>query len=312
MRNRLLGRTGLTVSEVSLGTVELGMDYGISVNGDQRRPTVEEAANLLHRALDLGINLLDTARAYGDSEEIIGRAVAGRRNDFVLVTKVQTFRNLDLSASERRPRMEASIEQSLANLRTETVDLLLLHTSGPGDIYWSQYSEVLADAKRRGAARFIGASVYGNEAALSAIPHGAFDCLQIAWSAMDRRAEDQVLSEATASQVGLMVRSVLMRGALSHRWRSLPEALDPVRAGAAKLEALAGQAGITLPELAYRYVLSSEGPLTALVGTSRISELEATIAYAEAGPLSSDLLEAIRAVDIEDPSFLDLSRWPAV
>ena len=79
MNYRRLGRTGLQVSEIGLGTVELGLDYGVPVAGEHLRPPEEHAARLLNQALDLGVNFIDTARAYGASEEIIGRALKGRR-----------------------------------------------------------------------------------------------------------------------------------------------------------------------------------------------------------------------------------------
>src|SRR5258706_10316303 len=77
MRYRPLGDTGLNVSEISLGTVQMGMDYGFKSNSDYGKPDVKESIRLLHAALDQGINLIDTARSYGDSEEIIGKAVEG-------------------------------------------------------------------------------------------------------------------------------------------------------------------------------------------------------------------------------------------
>ena len=75
MNYRRLGRTGLQVSEISLGTVELGLDYGVPVAGEHLRPSEENAARLLNRALDIGVNFIDTARGYGISEEVIGRAL---------------------------------------------------------------------------------------------------------------------------------------------------------------------------------------------------------------------------------------------
>src|SRR5690242_16400292 len=114
---RVLGRTGLHVSEISLGTVEIGMDYGID---GARRPSEADACRLLHGALDLGINFIDTARAYGDSEAIIGRALHGRRNDVVLVSKVQVA---------DRAAMFASVSESLRQLKTDYLDVLMLHSA---------------------------------------------------------------------------------------------------------------------------------------------------------------------------------------
>src|SRR5258708_4578960 len=90
MERRSLGRTRRSASEIALGTVELGLDYGIAAGGEILRPAADEAARLLHRALDLGINLMDTARAYGDSEEIIGRALRATPAAPHLVPRAQT------------------------------------------------------------------------------------------------------------------------------------------------------------------------------------------------------------------------------
>ena len=88
MRYRQLGRTGFKVSEISLGTVEIGMPYGIAVNGVIPVPDETVANRLLHDALDRGINFIDTARAYGGSEAIIGRALRRRRKEYILASKV--------------------------------------------------------------------------------------------------------------------------------------------------------------------------------------------------------------------------------
>lgn len=312
MRQRTLGRTGLPVSEISLGTVELGLDYGIGVPGKPYRPPEAGASRLLNTALDMGVTCIDTARAYGTSESLIGQAIAGRRGEFVLVSKTKTFPAGYGTPAERREAMLASVRESLRQLRVEQLDLLLLHSSSPDEVSEPLYAGVLDECRERGWTRFTGASVYGCEAALLAIRSGRFDCLQVAWNALDRGVEAEVLPAAIEHGVGLMVRSVLMRGALTGRRSHLPAALAPVDQAAGELEALAAGSGLTLPELAFRYILSQQGPLTALVGTAWIEELREAVRCAEAGPLPDEMLAAIRAIHVSDPSLLDLSRWPPV
>ncbi len=296
MNYRQLGRTGLRVSEISLGTVELGLEYGLAAQGEMLRPSEEEAARLLNRALDLGVNLIDTARAYGESEAIVGRALASRRGEFFLCTKVQAVPE----------RMEASIAESLRHLRMDTADLLLLHCAKASEAEDERIRELLLAARDRGQTRFVGASVYGPEAARAAIESGIYDCIQVAWSALDRRLEP-LLPLARERGLGLMIRSVLMRGALTHRAGLLPEKLEPIREAVRKLKEIAGERA--LPELAYRYILSHQGPVTALVGTGRIEELEAGCGYAARGPLDESTLAALRHVTVSDPALLDISRW---
>ncbi|MCC7235637.1 MAG: aldo/keto reductase [Bryobacterales bacterium] len=312
MRQLTLGRTGLRVSEISLGTVELGLDYGIGVPGAPYRPPEAEASRLLNAALDMGVTCIDTARAYGTSESLIGQAIARRRDEFVLVSKTKTFHTEHAEPAERRAAMLASVRESLRHLRVERLDLLLLHSSSAAELSEPLYAGVLEECREKGWTRFTGASVYGCEAALQAIRSGRFDCLQVAWNALDRGVEAEVLPAAKECGVGLMVRSVLMRGALTGRRSHLPAALAPVAKAAGELEALALQTGMSLPELAFRYILSQEGPLTALVGTAWIEELAGAVQFAGSGPLPEEMMAAIRAIHVSDPSLLDLSRWPPV
>ncbi|HIG26897.1 MAG TPA: aldo/keto reductase [Verrucomicrobiales bacterium] len=117
MNYRRLGRANLQVSEVSLGTVELEMDYGIPVQGEQRRPSESEAVKLLNAAVDRGINFIDTARVYGESEAIVGRALKSRRNEIILATKVDHTRQERDTVGALRKRVETSVADSLRDFR---------------------------------------------------------------------------------------------------------------------------------------------------------------------------------------------------
>ena len=290
------------VSEISLGTVELGLDYGIAAPGEKLRPPEQAAAELLHFALDRGITLIDTARAYGSAESIIGRALTGRRDAFVLASKVRP-------QPGEPEAIRRSVEQSLHELRTDRIDLMLMHCVA-GEI--EPDPDTLGELIRQrdaGLIRFVGSSVYGPEAALAAIRCGAIDCIQVAYSPLDRRVEEAVLSEARRLDVGVVLRSVLLKGALTERLTQLPDALAPVKQCVSELAAIAG--GMQqLPQLAYRYVLSQEPPHTALVGTASQTELSAAIAAAEMGPPPADVLAAIRRVIIGDERWLNPGNWP--
>lgn len=310
MRYRTLGRTGLKVSEISLGTVELGMDYGIPAEGGHVRPTEAEAARLLDRTLELGINFIDTARAYGEAEAVIGRALHARRSEYIIATKVQPF-DADEPA-ERERKMVASAEESLRLLQLDSVDLFMLHSAPSTVIAGGHAGEVLLKLKQRGLCRFIGASVYGEESALAAIETGVYDCLQIAYSVLDRRPEARVIPAAAQAGVGLVSRSVLLKGALTARYRYLPAGLAPLIAEVERVSAQAPGGVDALPELAYRYVLSSPVPQTALVGTANISELEAAVRYAEAGPLDAAALQTLRAAPLLSDNELNPGKWPAL
>jgi len=308
MRFRKLGRTGLLVSEISLGTVEIGLDYGMAVDGEARRPPEWQAKRLLNRALDLGINFIDTARGYGESEGIIGRALKGRRSEFVLCSKVlphsgETFDGL-------RHKVTDSVDMSLRSLDTDFIDIMMVHNAPGGLAGCGEMITILEDLRRQGKFRWIGASVYGEDAALDATRSGRYDCLQIAYSILDRRPESRLLPEAQRAGIGTIARSVLLKGVLTPRYRHLSGSLAELSAAARELEAIARNADMSLPELAYRYVLSRPLPHTALVGASVLGELESAVHFAEAGPLAADIILRVRKIEIENDELLNPGNWP--
>jgi len=309
MHERILGRTGIRVTPIALGTVELGLDYGIP-SGDHRQPSRAVAAALLHAALDRGVRLIDTARAYGAAEGIIGEALAARHDAYVLATKVSFAEDGDADAIRRT--IEESLATSRALLRRERLDVVLLHSASVAVLHQGIALGVLDDYRRAGVIGAIGASTYGEAAALAALDDPRCDVLQIAYNLLDRRPEARVLPRAAAAGVAIVVRSVLLKGVLTHRAAWLPEALAPLRQASQQLAAIAGQSGIGLPELAYRYVLAHPAVSAALVGTAHQRELDDALGFAAAGPLDATTCDAVRAVTIDDERLLDPPTWPAM
>jgi aryl-alcohol dehydrogenase-like predicted oxidoreductase len=310
MRYRRLGRTGFHVSEISLGTVEIGMAYGIAAEGERQPPDESEASKMLHLALDLGVNLIDTARAYGQSEAIIGRVLRERRSEFVLVSKVLSYHDQKLSSAELREKITSSVHESLRLLQTDFIDVMMIHSAPVEVIDHGEALSVLQELKQAGHIRTIGASVYGEEAALAAIADGGYDCLQIAYNLLDRRPESRLFEAADRNDVGLVARSVLLKGALTERAQLLPDALIDLKRRVGAMHELATREKASLPELAYRYVLSQPLPQSALVGASSSEELEQAIHFADRAPLSRELIEEIRAVPMPDAFYLNPGNWP--
>lgn len=306
---RPLGRTGIEVSEVSLGTVELGLEYGLRSPGERTMPSPDEALRVLDRAIGLGVDFIDTARVYGASESLVGRALRGRRDRVVVATKVEPLPP-DLTGAALRRRIEASVGVSLAALETDVVDVLQVHSATVDDIRRGEIVGELERLREAGAIRVVGASTYGGDAARAALEDERIGCLQIAYNLLDRGAEDGILETAARRGVGIIARSVLLRGALTPRHDHLAPGLDGLRAAIAELIGVLGDAA-ALPPAAYRYVLGDPRVTTALVGTARIDELEAALAAARAGALDADLIERIRAIRVTDPDQLQPHRWPS-
>jgi len=311
MNYRRLGRTGLQVSEISLGTVELGLDYGVPVAGEHLRPAEADAARLLNRALDLGVNFIDTARAYGASEDVIGQALKSRRREYILASKLAAIREAGQSDRALRDQVKASIAASLRALQTDVIDLLQSHHTPLDVIAAGRVVEAMQEAQAAGDVRFIGASTYGEDAPLAVLEDGRFDTLQVAYSPIDRTLEARVLPLAQQKDIGVVVRSVLLRGVLTHRYTLIPPALAELKDAIGRLDALTGGEVGSLPELAYQYVLDHAAVATALVGTARVAELEAAVAFAEKRRPPSTLVAAIREINVGDRSQLIPSNWPA-
>jgi 1-deoxyxylulose-5-phosphate synthase len=217
-----------------------------------------------------------------------------------------------LSGTALRQAVEGSIAESLRALQTDVVDIVHIHSATVGVIQRGEMVGILQDLRQQGYLRFIGATTYSEAAAVAALEDGRFDCLQIAYNLLDRSPEDVVFPRARQHDIGMIVRSVLLKGALTHRYTHLPAELTEVKEAVATLHTLLDGTGMSLPELAYRYVLATPNVATALVGTSRLEELEAACGYTRRGAIPSALHERVQQIVIRDRAQLDPSTWPAL
>ena len=316
MRYRQLGNTDLRLSEASLGTVALGMPYGMGAEapgGDGVPPPSDrDAITLVHHAIECGLNFFDTARAYGRSEELLGKALRGHRHKVLLATKVacQDQSGKDFRGRELADQMTESLHASLRLLGTDYVDLLLLHSASTELL---ESGAAIAQLKRfqtDGKTRYIGASTYGTVAPLIAIAQGV-DALQVAFNILDQRLAVEVLPAAKAAGVGIVARSVYLKGALSPRVEYLPARLDALKtqSRAVKRAAAALSPPLTREAAALNFVLAHESIATALVGVRDIAELEVSLAAARAPRFSDATVERFRRLRCDDTNLLDPSNW---
>ncbi|HJZ78025.1 MAG TPA: aldo/keto reductase [Vicinamibacterales bacterium] len=299
------------MSAVSLGTVALAVDYGIAAPGDFGRPDERDAIALVRAALDAGITLIDTAPAYGASERIVG-AVAGRDPRAIVATKVTVPASTGLPAPAGvATAVAASLESSLRTLRRDIVDVVQIHNATREMIEDRRVTDALLDVKRRGLARVIGASVYGEDAALAVIASGEYGVLQIALNALDQRMCERVLPAAAAAGVGIIVRSAFLKGALTPKAQWLPEPLAPVRDAARRArDVLADGSWERLPTAALRFCLSVPDVASVLVGARTRGELIAAVDAERAGPLEPTRLAVASQLGLADDALLNPSRWP--
>ena len=300
MKYRKLGQTGLEVSELSMGGAWI----------TQRAAARAAGIAAVRRALELGINYVDTAPGYADSEEVVGLALEGVAQPFVLSTKLggrpQPFDARDRDALRR------SVDDSLRLLQRDRIDILMIHEPDrPGQYDWfpdwerfhGPVIELLDELKQAGVIRFTG--IGGTTAYTMAhiIATGKFDVVLTAfnYSLLWQEASIAVLPEAKRQQMGVVVGSPLQQGALSRMYREEVEhgarwLSAPRREQYRALYALVDDLGIGLPELALRFVLSNPDISCTLTGARSVAEVEANVAAAERGPLSRDLLDRIAEI----------------
>ncbi|MCX6044637.1 MAG: aldo/keto reductase [Chloroflexi bacterium] len=313
MDYRTLGRTQLAVSPLALGTVELGMDYGINAPGHFGRPSEAAAIRLVHRALEAGINLIDTARAYGESETILGKALRDRRDQVVLATKVNTLLSDGTTPTGQalRRHMVASLETSLRELQTETIDIWQIHNVSEAVLaQHATIAEVFAEAKQQGKIRWSGGSFYGATLPELALQDDLYDVIQVTYSVFDQRLVDRVFPLAQAKAVGITVRSVLLKGALTERAEHLPEHLAELRAQSRHYRQLVETSGLNLSpaQAALAYALAQPQIGAVLVGIRTEEELQDDLA-ALAANLPPAFIAQLTALRIDDENLLNPGGW---
>ncbi len=285
METRQFGQTDMQVSVLGFGGSEI------------RGHSLADVEQLLGSALDAGLNVIDTAECYGDSEDLIGRAVSARRSEYYLFTKCGHAVGEDLpDFADWDPRLlEASIERSLRRLRTDHVDLLQLHTCSLDVLRQGDVIKVLEKAKREGKTRYIGYSG-SNENARYAIRTGVFDTLQTSINIADQQGIDFTIPMAIERKMGIIAKRPianaawldpnLSRSAYGYPYWERLQRLD--------YDFLQEDAASTIGT-ALRFTLSIPGVDTAIVGTAHPERYPQNAALVAAGNLPDEEYQAIRA-----------------
>ncbi|HEV8292077.1 MAG TPA: aldo/keto reductase [Tepidisphaeraceae bacterium] len=208
---RALGKTGLKVSPISFGAFKIGRNEKTKYEQGYPLPSEDETSRLLNGVLDLGINLIDTAPAYGVSEQRVGRHISTRRREFILSTKVgETFEN-GKSTYDFSPRAIAeSVKRSLTRLKTTSVDFLFIHSDGREVA--AETIAAIQSLRKQGKTRFIGLSGKTVESARAALKWA--DALMIEYHPRDKSHED-IIEKAGEMGVAILVKKPLASGQIS-------------------------------------------------------------------------------------------------
>ena len=300
MEKRLLGKTGLEVSILGMGGLF------VSKFGERDR---EHSCQAVQRALELGVNYVDTAPSYADSEEVLGFALEGITQPYYLSTKIggrpQPFDPKD------NDLLRKSVEESLRLLKRDTIDILMIHEPDrPGQYnWWDNYDnfhgpvcDLLDQLKSEKIIRFTG---LGGTTAYQ-LPHimatGNYDVVLTAfnYSLLWREASVAILPEAKKQNMGIVVGSPLQQGALSLQHPEVDTGawwLSPQRQNQFKqLYAFLDDIQLSLPEASLRMVLSNPDISTVLMGARSVEEVNQNVKSVNAGPLPTDIIESLQEI----------------
>jgi len=310
MKNRNLGSTGIKVSQLCLGAMMFGA-WG--------NPDHEDSIRIIHAALDAGINFVDTADMYsaGESEEIVGKALAGRRDNVILATKVHGAMSFDPNEQGNSRRwIIRECENSLRRLGTDYIDLYQIHRPDP-EMDVDETLAGLTDLIRQGKVRYAGSSTFPASSIVEAQwtaerrQRERFVCEQPPYSLLARGVEAEVLPVCLKYGMGVIPWSPLAGGWLSGKWRKdgselgsrrsamLPDRYDLSKPGnQAKLDAadalanLADKSGISLIHLALAFVTNHPAVTSAIIGPRTMEHLESQIGAADV-TLDAEVLDQI-------------------
>ena len=288
MDKAILGRTGLEITRLGAGLAAIGEELSMDEVG--------HAGEVLNAALDGGINFLDTAANYLISEELVGRTVSHRRQEFILSTKAGY--NKDKAAVEMwtAQLIQENIDRSLTRMKTDYLDLVQLHSCSKEVLERGEATEALLEAQRAGKTRFVGYSG-DNEAAAWAVESGLFDTLQTSFSIPDQHARTKLFRRAKAQGMGIIIKRPIGNGA----WRSVGSPTANLRYPSMRTygdeyhrraQIMAGLGPISgEPDdrflTAMGFVLAHPEVTTAIVGTQDPSHMRENIERIENGPAPS-------------------------
>jgi aryl-alcohol dehydrogenase-like predicted oxidoreductase len=292
MTNRPFGRTGLSVSPLGFGAAPIGF-----LPVDRQRVSA-----MLNYMLDHGVNLIDTAAMYQGSEELIGESIGGRRGEYTLVTKCGT-RVPDIDAPAWSYELVSkTVDRALKRLRTDVLDVMLLHSCELETLKQGDAIRALLDAKDAGKVRFPGYSG-DNEAAAWAAAQPDLFVLETSVNIADQANIDGVLPVAKRHDVGVLAKRPIANAA----WKDLSQQPGMYQSYAAtytdRLKRMnlkpadlgfAGAAEKAWPELALRFTLSQPGVHCAIIGTTNPDNARYNIDLAGKPPLPPDAIEKVR------------------
>lgn len=299
-------KNGYKISDLTLGTVQLGLAYG--VNNDKGQPSYEESSAILNTALDSGIISFDTAQAYGESELVLKRFFENDTREITLITKV-VFR--DVPKSGVRDKLFDMTRTSMKRLGVEKIPFLKLHNQDMLELYGDTLVYALEDLKKEGLVDGVGVSFSDKSRLLELTEGCGFDCIQLPANIFDNGViVDGSIKKLADAGSAVFVRSIYLQGLFFKDTNTLPEKIESAKKPLDKLHALARDAGVSMAELAVTFIRDTEGITSLLLGADNPSQLLESVSLINAPKITPEVAkEALKIAEEVEPIVIRPWEW---
>lgn len=277
--------------QLCLGTVQFGMNYGIR---NQKKPSLEQAVEMLDYATQNGIDHIDTANAYGTAEDVVGVFLQKKtiaREKLHIISKFKPNLLDDVPSEQYYEIMKANLENTLSRLHTDYLDVYLLHSARY--VFRDEIIETLERIKKEGYAKKVGVSVYEPEEAKKCIERTNVDFMQLPYSIFDQRMKDNgVFEMSSGSGTQIHIRSAFIQGLILMTEEQVPEFLVKAKPIVRKIDTICKEYGISRIALAMSFVKRQKAASHLVFGVDNLEQLKEDIAYFETA-LSEELIDEI-------------------
>lgn len=289
------------INKIILGTVQFGLEYGI--NNSSGKPNEETVFSILDLAFKSDICLLDTAEAYGDSQEIIGTYHKLSANKFKIITKFSSSRR-DLSKN-----LTERIHQNLAILNINSLYCYMFHSFDDFTKYFHLYKDEITELKRNGVIKKFGVSVYTNQEIEELLKYEAVDLIQLPFNLLDNNTKrSAIIKKAKDKGVEIHTRSTFLQGLFFINVESLPGKLMILEPYLNKINHVSKSNVLNLNDLSLSYVLQQKNIDSVLIGVDSVDQLRENIKTSQK-KISEEVMKQVDLIDVKEITLLNPSNW---
>lgn len=299
-------KNGYKISALTLGTVQFGLAYGI--NNDKGMPSFEESASIIDTALSSGIVSFDTARAYGESESVLGRYFKDESREKTIITKV-LFN--DVEAPKVKDTLFTMLGEAKEKLGLERIPFLKLHNESMLVQYGDTIVKAMQDAKSAGLVGGIGVSFSDKSRILELTDGCGFDVIQMPANIFDNKEiVDGTVKKLSDSGACVFIRSLYLQGLFFKDTNTLEGKIKCAKEPLDKLHALANDAGVSMAELAITFIRDTEGITSLILGCDNPAQLLESVSLVNAPKISPEVRdEAMKIAETIDPIVIKPWEW---